>query len=294
LDALPHGSLTGSVRMTVQGETIAQKLANKINAVYNLELLVATASKVTARHKHRPRKNHPAEEIIEKVAKRSGEIYSQLIHSDGFIQFYAEATPIDVIENSRIGSRPARRTGKRTISDLRAIPWVFSWNQARFYLPNWYGSGTALQELRDSSPEEFQIYKTEIQEWHFLKYAILNIETGIQSANPTKMKEYADLVEDEFIRTKYLQLILNEYERTHSIIYELFDSVPAEIRRPKMIQTISMRSRSLDVLHSHQITLLKKWRELVKNQASETDKEKLLQPLLLTVNAIASGLRTTG
>jgi phosphoenolpyruvate carboxylase len=41
-----------------------------------------------------------------------------------FWSFNQQATPIDVIEESKIGSRPARRTGKRTFADLRAIPWV--------------------------------------------------------------------------------------------------------------------------------------------------------------------------
>ncbi|MCC5814211.1 MAG: phosphoenolpyruvate carboxylase [Leptospira sp.] len=294
LDALPHGSLTGSVRMTVQGETIAQQFANKINAAYNLELLAATATKVTARHHFMKKKEHPAEDIIRRVANRSGEVYSELLHTKGFIDFYSQATPIDVIENSRIGSRPARRTGQRTISDLRAIPWVFSWNQARFYLPNWFGSGTALEELKTQSPEEFQILVEELSNWHFLKYAILNIETGIHSADEKLMTEYSKLVEDTSLRNLFMDRISEEYNRTKSMIEALFHETSAEIRRPKMTQTIAMRAKSLEILHSHQIHLLREWRELNRIEAKESEREKLLIPLLLTVNAIASGLRTTG
>lgn len=294
LDALPHESLTGNIRMTVQGETIAQKFANKINAVYNMELFLATATKVTARHKFRPKKNHPSETIVAKLAKRSGEVYSELLNAKGFIEFFSQATPIDAIENSRIGSRPTRRTGSRTISDLRAIPWVFSWNQSRFYLPNWYGSGKALQELKEESPEEFSILQNEVEEWHFLKYAILNVETGIHSAKHSQMVAYSQLVEDKFIRETFLASISEEFKRTQAILNELFHNVPVEQRRPKMIQTIAMREKSLEILHAHQISLLKKWRDLIKNGADDNEKENLLQPLLLTVNAIASGLRTTG
>lgn len=294
LDALPHGSLTGSVRMTVQGETIAQQFANKINAVYNLELFVATASKVTARHDFMPRKPHPAEEIIHRVANRSGEVYSELLHMDGFIQFYSQATPIDAIENSRIGSRPARRTGKRTIHDLRAIPWVFSWNQARFYLPNWYGAGTALEELKNQSIEDFQTLKKEINEWHFLKYAILNIETGIYSASEKYMEAYSQLVEDSELKEKILSRILEEYRKTKQMLLELFDGVSVSERRPKMTQTIAMRAKYLDILHNLQIKLLRNWRHLIKIDAPDSEKDKALIPLLLTINAIASGLRTTG
>ncbi|NCN08438.1 MAG: phosphoenolpyruvate carboxylase [Leptospira sp.] len=294
LDALPHESLTGNIRMTVQGETIAQKYANKINAVYNMELFLATATKVTARHKFRSKKNHPSESIVSKLAKRSGEVYAELLNSEGFIEFYSQATPIDAIENSRIGSRPTRRTGSRTIADLRAIPWVFSWNQSRFYLPNWYGSGKALQELKEHSPKEFSIIQSEVEEWHFLKYAILNVETGIHSAKLSQMTAYSQLVEDVTIRDKFLKLISEEFNRTRDILNELFNHLPVEKRRPKMIQTIAMRERSLEILHAHQISLLKKWRDSVKNGAEDSEKESLLQPLLLTVNAIASGLRTTG
>lgn len=294
LDALPHESLTGNIRMTVQGETIAQKYANKINAVYNMELFLATATKVTARHKFRSKKNHPSESIVSNLAKRSGEVYAELLNSEGFIEFYSQATPIDAIENSRIGSRPARRTGSRTIADLRAIPWVFSWNQSRFYLPNWYGSGKALQELKEHSPKEFSIIQSEVEEWHFLKYAILNVETGIHSAKLSQMTAYSQLVEDVTIRDKFLKLISEEFNRTRDILNELFNHIPVEKRRPKMIQTIAMRERSLEILHAHQISLLKKWRDYVKNGAEDSEKESLLQPLLLTVNAIASGLRTTG
>ncbi|WCL49166.1 phosphoenolpyruvate carboxylase [Leptospira sp. GIMC2001] len=294
LDALPHSSLTGSVRMTVQGETIAQKYANKINAVYNLELLTATATKVTARHKYRPRKHHPSENLVESIAKRSAEVYAELIHRDNFITYYSQVTPIDVIENSRIGSRPSRRTGKRSIEDLRAIPWVFSWNQARFYLPNWYGAGTALEELKIQSPKDFEILKSDMDEWHFLKYSMLNIETGIYSASPDIMLEYSKLVEDAVLRENFTQSIIQEYDRTKRIVQELFANKTALERRPKMIQTIQMRAKSLKLLHDHQIELLRKWRAIPIQDNTADEREKIIIPLLLTVNAIAGGLRTTG
>jgi phosphoenolpyruvate carboxylase len=294
LDALPHASLTGSVRMTVQGETIAQKFANKMNAAYNLELMLATATKVTARHKKMPRKTHPVESLVEKIAQRSGQIYTELLHKPGFIDFYSQATPIDVIENSRIGSRPARRTGQRSLADLRAIPWVFSWNQARFYLPNWYGAGSALLELKKQNPEDYLAFKSEIEEWHFLKYTILNIESGVYSAHREMMIAYSELVEDTKIRVPFLDSILSEFDRTKTIIDDLFDGKKISDRRPKMYQTIEMRSEYLETLHYHQIDLLKSWRKSVKLGSSDREAEKLLQQLLLSVNAIAGGLRTTG
>ncbi|MCC6275152.1 MAG: phosphoenolpyruvate carboxylase, partial [Leptospiraceae bacterium] len=202
LDALPYGSMHGQIRMTVQGETIAQQFANKMNAAYNLELYLATATKVALRHQYMPKKDHQSDEIVKKIAADTYQIYTKLLHSDGFIDFYSQATPIDGIERSKIGSRPARRTGKRTFQDLRAIPWVFSWNQSRFYLPNWFGVGSALRILKESSAKDFQKLKTKVNEWHFLNYLFRNIETGLYSAEPEIFSLYADLVEDRKLHSR--------------------------------------------------------------------------------------------
>lgn len=285
LDALPHGSLSGSIRVTVQGETIAQQFANKINAAYNLELFLATTTKVTLRHTHRPKKAHPAYAIAKTLADRACAAYTKLLHAEGFIDFFSQATPIDAIEHSKIGSRPARRTGKRSFQDLRAIPWVFSWNQSRFYLPNWYGVGCALEELEKQNPEEFQTIAQEIGEWHFLNYLIRNIETGIYSADPTIFSQYAGLVESKEEKDRFLGEIQSEYQRTLEMLEKLRKN-SVEKSRPSMIETIRLRHLGLVTLHDMQIQLLKAWRK--------HGEEEVLNELLLSVNAIASGLRTTG
>lgn len=110
--ALPHGAMSGGFRMTEQGETIAQKYANLANATYNLELLLAGAAINTARHKHLPETPDPAEAFLDTLSASSQKVYQALLKSDGFIDFYRQATPIDALENARIGSRPARRSGK--------------------------------------------------------------------------------------------------------------------------------------------------------------------------------------
>ncbi len=286
LDALPHGSLTGNIRMTVQGETIAQQFANKINAAYNLELFLATTTKVTLRHKHMPKKQHPAFPIVKALAQETSVVYNRLLKSEGFLEFFSQATPIDAIERSRIGSRPARRTGKRTFEDLRAIPWVFSWNQSRFYLPNWFGVGSALQQLKEKYADQFDTLKSEIKEWHFLNYIIRNIETGFYSANPSIFSEYANLVEDQELKTSILSKIKNEYDITKTMLDELRE-IPIEESRPGMLETLALRSQGLNNLHLMQVELLRQWRKTPEN-------ESLLDQLLLSINAIASGLRTTG
>jgi len=292
--ALPHGAMSGSFRMTEQGETIAQKYANLANATYNLELLLAGTVINTARHKHMPKQPEPAERFLEVLSSSSQNAYQSLLRSDGFIDFYRQATPIDALENARIGSRPARRTGKKShsISDLRAIPWVFSWTQARFYLPGWYGVGTALAELKKTSEKEFVALKQALSESTFLAYVMTNVETNLASANLELMQSYSELVTDENIRKDFTKRITDEFKLTRQLLTELFDGSMEE-RRPRMAKTLGIREAPLKILHHQQIELLKEWRGHMDSD-QKTAADALLPKLLLSINAIASGLRTTG
>jgi phosphoenolpyruvate carboxylase len=133
LESLASGTLQGEMRVTEQGEVISQKYANRLTAAHHLERLLAGVTRWTLAHERdRDEPPHEAEDLFEALAKASRDAYRELISTEGFVEFFSQATPIDAIESSRIGSRPPRRTGKRTIHDLRAIPWVFSWSQARF------------------------------------------------------------------------------------------------------------------------------------------------------------------
>ena len=110
--------------------------------------------------------------------------------------FYSQATPIDALEISSIGSRPARRTGQRTLADLRAIPWVFSWNQSRYYLPGWYGVGSALEALAAWRSEAINELRAQMKSSPLLYFVLTNVETNIASADKDIMRQYAALVEE--------------------------------------------------------------------------------------------------
>ena len=292
--ALPHGAMSGGFRMTEQGETIAQKYANLANATYNLELLLAGAAINTARHKHLPETPDPAEAFLDSLSDSSQKAYQALLKSDGFIEFYRQATPIDALENARIGSRPPRRTGKKShsISDLRAIPWVFSWTQARYYLPGWFGVGSALSKLQKNAPADFSALKQALEKSTFLSYVLTNVETNLASANLDLMRDYAALVTDPEIRTRFTEIITAEFDLTKNLLAELFDGSMAD-RRPRMAKTLGIREAPLKVLHHQQIALLREWRDLIEKD-NQTAADALLPKLLLSINAIASGLRTTG
>ncbi|MGA7213834.1 MAG: phosphoenolpyruvate carboxylase, partial [Terrimicrobiaceae bacterium] len=291
LGALPHGSIQGDMRLTEQGETIAQKFANLVTATYNLELFLAGVTGFTVKELREPSAGSGIEEICEVLATSSKQAYSKLINAEGFMTFYSQATPIDALEISSIGSRPSRRTGQRTLADLRAIPWVFSWNQSRYYLPGWYGVGSALEALAAWKPEAISELRAQLRKSPLIYFVLTNVETNIASADKDIMRLYAALVQEPAARESILDLIITEFEKTHRMMSEVFGG-SLEARRPRMLKTLNLRANALRVLHEQQIQLLSQYRGA--KAAGSTETKKLLPKVLLSINAIASGLRTTG
>ncbi|MFZ4596016.1 MAG: phosphoenolpyruvate carboxylase, partial [Verrucomicrobiaceae bacterium] len=262
------------------------------SAVFNIELLMASAASTTGLHQTTAAPTDEGSAVLDKLADWSKDKYRSLLHAPGFMTFYRAATPIDALENARIGSRPSRRTGQATLDDLRAIPWVFSWTQSRFYLPGWFGSGTALTKLRDEDPQGFGWLMDALPRNPFLRYVLTNIESSIVSTNEHWMTAYASLVPDEAVRASFLETILAEYHRTKSILTEIFRGT-FEARRPRLAFTLDIREQPLSVLHAQQIELLKTWRAHV-HAGDTVAAESMISDLLVSVNALASGLRTTG
>jgi phosphoenolpyruvate carboxylase len=285
LEALPGGSLMGRMRVTEQGEVIAQKYGNRVTATYHLERLLAGVTRTTLLHEAWDAPAHPLERVWPAVVEHGLQAYRRLVERDGFVAFFRQATPIDAIERTRIGSRPAHRTGKQTIEDLRAIPWVFSWSQARFHLPGWYGVGTALEWLRVEHPQDWSELCGEIRGWPFLAYLLPNVGAGLLMANTDIMRLYATLVEDASVRDTFLEDILAEYQLTSDRLDELFGDA-GEARRPRLMLAVTLRRRALARLHEEQVRLLRAWRA--------DPREDTLRELLLTVNAIAMGQKMTG
>ena len=297
LEALPSGSLTGRMRITEQGEVISQKYANRLTATYHLERLLAGVTRTSLLHQRQLREKqqspesagafapHPLEGIWSKVAERSYAAYRNLVETEGFVAFFRAATPIDAVEQTQLGSRPSRRTGAGSLDDLRAIPWVFSWSEARFHLPGWYGAGTALDELRRSSPEDWSSLRAEASEWPMLRYLLHNVEASLLMASPDVMRLYVSLLPDPNLRAKFMDLILREYRLAVERLADLFGA-PAAQRRPRLAMAIELRKEALWQLHQDQVRLLAEWRR--------EPSEETLRALLLTVNAIGMGQKMTG
>lgn len=292
LQALPHGSINGNIRLTEQGETIAQKYANKINAVYNLELLVAGVSGQSVLQHFTPATENPYIETLTLLAEDSRGFYSDLVTDPDFIQFFSEATPIDAIEQSKIGSRPARRTGKRTLADLRAIPWVFSWSQARYHLTSWYGVGYALEKLMNENEDAFNALKKAAKSDPVVRYLLTNVDTSIAATDEEIMFHYAQLVQDEKIREKIWQMIIGELHRIKKMLNILLER-SLEQRRTNHYYSNMLRAKAMEQLHDNQINLLRTWRKQ-KADGQLHEAENSLLGILLTINAIAGALRHTG
>lgn len=286
LEALPKDALDAGLRLTEQGEVIGQKYNTAQSATANLEALLAGT--VGGRLLSTKKLHDPMlETAMSSLSQSSQSRYRKLLEKPGFMKFYRQATPIDAIELSRIGSRPSRRTGQATLDDLRAIPWVFSWNQSRFYLPGWYGVGSGLAQLESEQPDAYAFISTKLQSDSFLRYLFYNVESSLASADAKWMNAYIDLVQEEDVREAFRKDIFAEFALTNQKLGELFLR-PLPERRPRFCKTLQLRDAPLDALHAEQIALLKQLR-----QGSEP-KTETVESLLLVINAIASGLRTTG
>lgn len=290
LDSMPPGSMSGHIKMTIQGETIANQFANQITATYNLEMFVAGTTR-QALIESKEVKDQKRYDIMDNLVTMARSTYRRLIDHPKFIPFYSKATPIDVLEQSKIGSRPARRTGQRSLDDLRSIPWVFSWNQSRFNISGWFGLGTALKHFEQEHPEDFESLKQLTNEWYFLKYAMIQIESNVLDSDGSIMTRFADLFEDAEARVELMDMISTDYNRCLEEIEGVLEG-SRDVRRITKLDDIALRKEALMTLHNIQIEHLVKWREI--REINPEKSETYLLQLLLLVNALSGGLKGTG
>jgi phosphoenolpyruvate carboxylase len=290
MQSMPPGSVSGKIKMTIQGESIAAQFANLLNATYNIEMFVSgTAREAISQSLEDPFSD--AYPVMESLVPASQRKYRELVDHEYFLPFYGAATPIDVLEQSKIGSRPARRTGQRSLDDLRAIPWVFSWSQSRFNLTGWFGTGAGLKQLKTESPDQFSQLHELAKDWAFFKYLIIQIESNLLYADPEVMRRFADFVEDKAAREEILHLILEDYEEALDLTEEVMGG-EREVRRVSKMGDAQLRNKALHRLHHYQLQTISQWRKY--QQTSDPEADKLLMDLLLLVNAISGGLKGTG
>ena len=291
IKAMPYGAPNGDLRLTEQGETIAQKYANNVNAAYNLELLAANTLNKYLLDRHTKRAFHPLADTMTWMANRSKTHYESMMRKDGFIQFFREATPIDAIEVSKIGSRPAKRTGMNTLEDLRAIPWVFSWSQARVHMTSWYGVGSALEDLQLENPDGYQQLQKALKNDPFVRYVFTNIDTSLAATDEEIFRLYVSLVNDKALAARFGDLLINELNLTRRHLNNLL-GLEIEERRKNHHYSNLLRASLMKFLHEKQVSLLRDWRKMKLENHPET--EKIQVELLLTINALSGAMRNTG
>lgn len=289
--AQPPGTLQGEIKFTEQGEVLYAKYANADTAVFELTLAVTGVLKASATQFSKPpAKLAQYESMIARLAERCETRYRQLTdHTEGFYQFFSEATPIAEISLLNIGSRPAhRKKGTPTKQTIRAIPWVFSWSMARFTLPAWYGVGSALVDLSD---EEQALVDEMYQQWPFFNAFISNTEMAFAKSDMNIAAHYSALCHQETLRETIMSDIKAEAERTREGLNKMLHQPHLLAHQSELATSLRWRDAYLDPMNHIQIELLKRSRA---PGLDEQAKAAISDPLLRTINAIAAGLRNTG
>jgi phosphoenolpyruvate carboxylase len=214
--------------------------------------------------------------------------YRQLVYeTPGFIQFWMEATPLDEIKRLHIGSRPAARASDPGVTEIRAIPWVFSWMQSRFNLPGWYSLGSGLSAISDPA-----LLREMYQGWPFFRTMLDNTEVSLLKADLEIAALYVDLVTDrELARTLFTD-IKDEYERTKDAILGISGHETLMELEPITQNAVHLRNPYIDPLNYIQVEMLRRLRALDDPESKEAD--DLREVIFLTVNGIAAGLKNTG
>jgi phosphoenolpyruvate carboxylase len=289
--SLPPEALDGSLRLTEQGEVLAERYDDVQIAYRHLEQV--TWATLVASSLPAPSIKPAWLSMIEELAQRSYRAYRELVEQPGFIQFFGDATPIEEIENLPIGSRPSRRRGERTLNDLRAIPWVFAWTQNRCMIPAWYGLGTALVEVKYRDRGSWKTVCEMYRAWPFMEATIDNAVLAVAKADMTIAHHYAELSEDNDVRQRCWSLIAAERDRTRQALLDIVGGHELLSTTPWFFSSIEVRNPYIDPLNLIQVEFLKR-RRLIQTDASETEREQLRDMLRLTVQGIAAGMRTTG
>lgn len=301
--AQPGHSINGRIKITEQGEVLASKYNLPELALYNLETV--TTAVIQASLLRTGFDNiQPWNEIMEELAVRSRVHYRALIYEQPeLVDFFHQVTPIEEISQLQISSRPARRGGKKDLSSLRAIPWVFSWTQSRFLLPSWYGVGTALQEFLAEKPEEhLKLLRYFYFKWPFFKMVISKVEMTLSKVDMQIAQHYVRELSrpEDLARFEALyEQISQEYNLTRDLVLTITGHKRLLDGDPDLQRSVHLRNATIVPLGFLQVSLLKRLRQHGKMATSGVihsrySKGELLRGALLTINGIAAGMRNTG
>jgi len=287
--AQPREALDGGLKLTEQGEVLAARYANPQIARRHLEQLTSAVLRACLSPVAAP---DPAtlqrwEAIMDELAERSRQAYRSLVDDPDFPAYFAQATPIEEIGRMNLASRPAFRTGRGRVEDLRAIPWVFSWTQTRANLPGWYGVGSALEGFARQGPHAVAELRAMYAGWPFFRSLLDNAQISLGTADLDVARLYAELVEDGSVRERLYARIREEYDRTVRAVLEVTGQRELLDNTPVLQRSVRLRNPYVDPMSYLQVRLLRERR-------SRPDDPELVDLVQRTINGIAAGLQTTG
>jgi phosphoenolpyruvate carboxylase len=287
----PPNTIKGKIKITEQGEMISSKYLVPQIAQKNLEVISSAVIIKTARSY----KNIQHPEIhkyikrFEKISERAYNHYRQLVDSDNFVDYFRTVTPIDIIENLEIGSRPASRKKGGGTKSLRAIPWVFSWTQNRQTISGWYGFGSSIYDSIENDETSLTELKKMYEGWRFFNSLIHNIEMVLFKTDMIIGKEYTSLNNNTYVK-RVFDMIRSEYNKSISAILDITGEKALLDHNKSLQRTLALRNPYIDPISFIQVDLIKKYR----NSKSVKKKSELINILRSSVNGIAAGIRNTG
>ncbi|MFV1859243.1 MAG: phosphoenolpyruvate carboxylase [Anaerolineales bacterium] len=287
---LPPDSMDGHIRLTEQGEVLFDHFAHPAIARRYLDQVIGAVLQVSAAQ---PAETEPEwEEVMESLSAIAYDAYRNLVYeTPGFPDYFHQATPIDVIIELAIGSRPARRTATERLDDLRAIPWVFAWMQSRHTLPGWYGLGSALAHTMQATPDGLETLQSLYRDWLFFRAVVDNAQMALSKADMAIAARYAELVADHALGQRIFGQIAAEHARTRQALLAVTEQQALLDNEPVLQRAIRLRNPYVDPLSLIQIGLLRRLRALAQDSA---EREVVVDALRLSTVGIAAGLKNTG
>jgi phosphoenolpyruvate carboxylase len=280
--AQPPAVRGGRYKVTEQGEVISSRYGLPSLARRNLEL---TVTSVLGGFAPAPEVPELWFETLDALAQRAQTAYVDLIDDPGFLNFFSACTPVDEIGEMQISSRPGRRGERRSIDDLRAIPWSFGWAQTRAMLPGWYGFGTAVTCER----ERIAVLRTMARDFPFFGTLLRNVERALAIADLPIFERYArELVDDDESRTRYVERIRSEFAASKAALLDVLQHERLLESDPTLARSIALRNPYVDPLSLMQVRLLRAYRGGGKSDVH------LGNAIRLSINGVAAGLRVTG
>jgi phosphoenolpyruvate carboxylase len=297
--AQPMDSFDGQLRITEQGEVLNFKYADEVLAERNLELMIAASLDALARPNARDPEGHFTgvlkpewENALNQLSDLAYGYYREHILEDpGVLAYFEQSTPVGELENAKIGSRPSRRKASPSLSDLRAIPWVFGWTQSRLLVPAWFGVGFALEQYlsQPGSPvgSNLDLLQTMAREFPLFIDLLRNVEMALGKVDLATARLYSSLVKDLRLRERVYDLFDAEFHRTVRAILAILRQTELLEKNQVLAHSIRLRNPYVDPMHLIQVDMLR------RKRAGE-DTPEVNRAIAATISGISAGLRNTG